>query len=169
MDQRVPAAGGLLGVVLGSVPVVPKETQLLFLAGAPACLAWIAATTFGHARSKEDHLRRIDEIERHVNQIAGEELLVFQSQHPNRQAVTAGRTGAAAIMAVASACLIAFAACAFLFQTQTNVPPPLAMAYNGYVLVSAGYVAVAFRSLRRYRYRRSPASPRLPFAAMRHE
>ncbi|MCC7291834.1 MAG: hypothetical protein IT449_07225 [Phycisphaerales bacterium] len=167
IDQRVPAAGGMLGIVLGSVPALPPETQLLFLAGIPSCLAWIVATTLGHARSKEDHLRRIDEIERLVNRIAGEELLVFQSQHPNRKASTAGRTGTAAMFAVGASCLTALAACIVLFHSRVLVDPQLAIAYDAYVGGTAAYLVHAVAALRRYRYQRPPAPPAPPFAAFR--
>lgn len=167
MDQRIPAAGSALGVVLGSLPALPPETQLLFLAGIPSCLSWIVATTLGHARSKEDHLRRIDEIERLVNRIAGEELLVFQSQHPNRKGATAGRTGTAAMLAVGAACLTALAACVVLFHTLVPVGPQLGMAYDAYVGASAAYLVHAVVALRRYRYQRPPGTPAPPFAAFR--
>lgn len=167
MDQRIPTAGGALGVVIGSVPALPPETQLLFLAGIPSCLSWIVATTLGHARSKEDHLRRIDEIERMVNRIAGEELLVFQSQHPNRKAATAGRTGTAAMLAVGAACLTALAACIVLFHSRALVDPELGLAYDAYVGVTAAYLVHAVIALRCYRYQRRPGTPAPPFAAFR--
>lgn len=167
MDQRIPAAGGALGVVLGSVPALPPETQLLFLAGIPSCLSWIVATTLGHARSKEDHLRRIDEIERLVNRIAGEELMVFQSQHPNRRGVTAGRTGTAAMLAVGAACLTALTACIVLFHSRALVDAEFGLAYDAYVGVTAAYLVHAVVALHRYRYERPPGSPAPPFAAFR--
>lgn len=167
MDQRIPAAGGLLGLVLGSVPAFPPATQQLFLLGVPACLSWIAATTLSHARSKEDHLRRIDEIERLVNHIAGEQLMVFQSQHPNRQVATGGRTGIAATLAVSVACLAGLAVCHQLFHGRPHIDPVLAAVYDLYVLAVSGYTAGAFFMLRRYRYRRSPSHPPPPFTAFR--
>lgn len=169
MDQRIPTTGGMLGLVLGSVPALPPETQLLFWVSVPACLTWIVATTLGHARSKEDHLRRIDEIERLVNHIAGEELMVFQSQHPNRKAAPAGRTGTAVMLAVSSACLTALAACLYLFHNETQVHSSLAAAYDGYVLAAGGYTIYAFRALRRYRYERPTGSPPPPFAVFRND
>ncbi|MBE7508215.1 MAG: hypothetical protein HS101_18285 [Planctomycetia bacterium] len=167
MDQRIPTAGGALGVVLGSVPALPAETQLLFLVGIPSCLSWIVATTLGHARSKEDHLRRIDEIERMVNRIAGVELMVFQSQHPNRKRATAGRTGTAAMLAVGAACLTALAACIVLFHSRSLVDAELGLAYDAYVGVTAAYLVHAVIALRRYRYQRPPGIPAPPFAAFR--
>ena|GEM_PF-5431898 len=35
MDRRLPMAGGTLGVLLGSVTVMPPETRLIFLIGLP--------------------------------------------------------------------------------------------------------------------------------------
>lgn len=85
VDRRLPVAGGTLGAVLGATTAMPADTRLAFLLGLPVALLWLLLSTVQHARSKEDHLRRVDEIERLVNRLAGEELLVFQSRHPDKR------------------------------------------------------------------------------------
>ena len=85
MDRRLPVAGGIIAVLLGTLGALPWEMQWMLLLGLPIALVWLMRTMLGHARAKEDHLRRIDEIEHHINDLAGVELIVFQSrQGPGR-------------------------------------------------------------------------------------
>jgi hypothetical protein len=167
MDRRLPVAGGTLGVLLGSVTVMPPDTKLIFLLGLPAALAWLLRTTANHARAKEDHLRRIDEIERQVNQIAGEELLVFQSRHPNRHRTVSGRTGVGTILAAFSVCLTMLAGCGYLFHPLARQDPITAAAYYSYLACVGAYQALTVAKLRRYRYRRPPPVAAPPFEARR--
>lgn len=120
----------------------------------PAAFAWLLTTTVAHARAKEDHLRRIDEIERSVNQLAREELLVFQSRHPNRRKA-AGRSGQGTILALLTACEAMLWGCACLFQSLGR-PESVEVAYLGYIACIATYLFAPVLSLRRYAYRKPP-------------
>lgn len=166
MDRRIPTAGAAISVVLGTLPALPADPRTIFLMALPAAVYWLMATTVGHARSKEDHLRRIDEIERQVNRIAGEELLVFQSRHPNRRLGPGGRTAMGAILAVGSACLTVLAACLHLFLEMDGAAES-GVLYAGYLAAVAAYLVYAMLEIRTYRYRRPPAAPAPPFAAFR--
>ncbi len=158
MDRRLPVAGGTLAAVLGATTAMPPATKLAFLLGIPVALLWLLLSTVQHARSKEDHLRRIDEIERLVNRLAGEELLVFQSRHPNRRRTPAGRSGFGTVLAQLSMCWILLGSCCFLvFNSVGLLEPAGEFAYHGYVAVTAGRMLLTVVRLRRYRYRRPPA------------
>lgn len=157
MDRRLPFAGGTLGAVLGSVPAMPHETKLAFLFGLPVGLLWLVLSTVQHGRSKEDHLRRIDEIERLVNQLAGEELLVFQSRHPNKRSVNAGRSGFATIVAILSTSWTMLAACGVLISVPVPLLPSFWLAtYAGYLACAGATMTLAVFRLRAYRYQRPP-------------
>lgn len=155
MDRRLPVAGGTLGTLLGATTAMPDETQLAFLLGLPIALLWLVLSTVQHARSKEDHLRRIDEIERAVNGIVGEELLSFQSRHPNERKYPGGRTGFAAVLAVISVALIMLTGCAWLMvQRTTQELTPNIVYYLIIILAIAMAMLVSVWRLSRYRYRR---------------
>jgi hypothetical protein len=161
IDRRLPVAGGTLGALLGATTAMPPDTKLAFLLGLPVALLWLLLSTVQHARSKEDHLRRIDEIERLVNRLAGEELLVFQSRHPNKQGTTAGRCGFGAVLSVLSTCSLMLAACCFLVSTPPGLLPLSGiLAYYLYNACIAGMMLHAVIRLRHYRYRRPPADGR---------
>ncbi len=160
MDRRFPVAGGALGAVLGSVTAMPPETKLTFLIGLPVALLWLVLSTVQHGRSKEDHLRRIDEIERLVNHLAGEQLLVFQSRHPNKRSVTAGRSGFGTVSAVLATSWVMLLACGVLtYLPSPLLPRPWLAGYFGYLAGTSGIMASAALGLRQYRYRRPPAGP----------
>jgi len=93
MDRRLPVSVGIIAAAIASMVAVPVDSQTALLFVIPPALFWLVRSTVQHARAKEDHLRRIAEIERTINSIAGEELLIFQSRHPNRSRVASGRTG----------------------------------------------------------------------------
>ncbi len=166
MDRRLPVAGGTLGALLGATTAMPADTKLAFLLGLPVALLWLLLSTVQHARAKEDHLRRIDEIERLVNRLAGEELLVFQSRHPNKRRMPAGRSGFGTVLSVLSTCWMMLAACCFLVST----PPRLlqlggTLAYCLYIAGFAGVMLHVVIRLRQYRYRRPPTNGRPIFEA----
>jgi len=157
MDRRVPAIGGTLAAVLSTTTAMPDQARLSFLLGLPIAVLWLFLSTVQHARSKEDHVRRIDEIERLVNRLAGEELLVFQSRHPNKARHAGGRTGFGSVLAVLSVCLIMLGACMYTVQ----IPRPL-LTHDGlgtyalYLSACAALMLAATLRLSRYRYRRPP-------------
>lgn len=102
IDQRIPLAAGALVALLSSSPAFTHDQRLALLLGLPAACVWLHGTIVLHVRSKEDVLRRIDEIERSINGLAAEELLVFQSRHPNRKRFVGGRSGFGSVLAVLS-------------------------------------------------------------------
>lgn len=159
VDSRLPVAGGTLGAVLGSFSALPPDTKLVVLLLMPPALTWLMRTTVNHSRSKEDVLRRLDEIERQVNQIAGEELLAFQSRHPNRGRNVSGRSGSSTVFAVLTCCLAGLASCGLLLCTTPAVGEPLAWSYWTLLAVSAIDQIRAIVKLRRYRYQKVPPEP----------
>lgn len=170
MDRRLPVAGGALWALLSSTTAMPPDTKLCFLLGLPAALLWLVRSTVEHAQSKEDHLRRIDEIERLVNSLAGEELLVFQSRHPNKRGPTAGRTGLATVRAVLSACVTMLAACTYLAAGSPHMLPVWGhRGYQAYVVVCGMLMTHGVVKLRRYRYRRPPPRERPVFEPHPHD
>jgi hypothetical protein len=157
MDRHLPAIGGTLAGILGSTTAMPDQARLSFLLGLPIAVLWLFLSTVQHARSKEDHVRRIDEIERLVNRLAGEELLVFQSRHPNKARHAGGRTGFGSVIAVLSVCLIMLGLCLHTVQT----PRPLLThdklaTYAVYLSGCAVLMLAATIRLSRYRYHRPP-------------
>ena len=157
MDRRLPAVGGTLGAVLGSATTMPESMRMAFLLGLPTAILWLLLSTVQHARSKEDHLRRIDEIERLVNRLAGEELLVFQSRHPNKARHAGGRSGFAAVFGVLTVCLIMLAACAYFMQTPARLLVSAELgSYVIYLAACALLMLWAVAGLTRYRYVRPP-------------
>jgi len=156
MEQRIPLVGGLLATILGGIPLFPAEVRVPALLGVPLALLWLLNTTVNHGRSKEDLLRRIDEIERSVNNFAGEDLCVFQSQHPGQADAIGGRTGMGTNMIILTFCLLMLGGCDFLFRSQTVSNGRASAWYTVYVGVMAVlHIADTWR-LRFYRYRKSP-------------
>jgi hypothetical protein len=156
MERRVPIAGATLAAFLGAVTVLPMEARLIYLVGLPIALLFFLRTTINHARSVEDALRRIEEIEHRVNAYADEELLTFQSTHPSRLRVVGGRTGRESVRAVFVTCVLMLAACVFLFHQTAAVPSPLPVLYDAFVAVSALLLIYYLLELRDYRYRKQP-------------
>lgn len=158
MDRRLPVVSGTLAALLGSLTIMPDEFRLVFLLGLPAALAALMLTTSSHGMSKEDHLRRIDEIERHVNAIAGEDLLLFQSCHPKKtSAGTHDRTASGTVSAIVTACGIMLAACSFIFHLTVAPSLEFRVAYHAYVAGTALYLVRLLLLFRSYRYRRQPS------------
>jgi len=168
MDRRLPAIGDTLAGILGSTTAMPNQTRLAFLLGLPIALLWLFLSTVQHARSKEDHVRRIDEIERLVNRLAGEELLVFQSRHPNKARHRGGRTGFGSVFAVLTVCLIMLGFCWY----SARIPSALlaggdVFGYLAYLAAAAAIMLVAIARLSGYRYRRPPPESGTIFQAHR--
>lgn len=153
LDRRVPlAATALIAVLVGAL-ALPADAQMIVLLALPLGAVWSVATALTHARSFEDALRRIEEIESRVNTLAGDELLVFQSRHPSRASTVGGRTGRDIIRAVAAASLLTTAACVWAAATleqPSSVRTGLAVYASAMLIV----IALLPRRLRLYRYRR---------------
>lgn len=157
VDRRLPVAGGALGAVLGGFTALPADSKLVVLLAMPPALTWLMRTTISHSRSKEDVLRRIDEIERQVNQIAGEELLAFQSRHPNRGQKVSGRSGSGIVFAVLAFCFTALASCAYLVGPMVGLSANLLTTYWVLLLATGTDIASSVVRLRRYRYHKPPS------------
>jgi hypothetical protein len=100
LDRRIPIVGGLLTAILGSVPVLPAQSQALALIAIPISLIWLLRTTINHARSFEDAIRGIERLEQRVNSIIGQDVMGFQSTHPSKGNTVGGRTGTETVWAV---------------------------------------------------------------------
>lgn len=156
LDRRVPIASAALATFLGSIAAVPPASQTIFLIGLPLAQVWLVRTTINHARSFEDVLRRIDEIERSVNALLGEDLLLFQSRHPSQGKATGGRTGVETVRTVYTSALLMLGACLYLaslsFEKRTL----------DFYAAACGLIAVHLTLsvflLRRYRYLKVPSS-----------
>ncbi|MBK8916288.1 MAG: hypothetical protein IPM64_17120 [Phycisphaerales bacterium] len=156
VDQRVPLVAGALMAVVSSVASLPAESQPAVLLAIPVANSWLLRMTVVHARAKEDVLRRIDEIERHVNQLAAEELLTFQSRHPNRQAAVSGRTGMGAVSSVLAMCFAGLLACLAFVVNRPATPSAFLLAYLGYTAVGMLDLVHVVLRLRGYRYAKGP-------------
>lgn len=151
LDRRVPIATAALASFLGSIAVVPPASQTIFLAGLPLAQVWLVRTTINHARSFEDVLRRIDEIERRVNELAGEEVLVFQSRHPSNGKAIGGRTGLETVWTVYTTALLMLGACVYLAALSSDTPN-LIEGYASGCGAIALYLTFLLLRLGRYRY-----------------
>lgn len=154
MDQRLPLAGGVLVTTLGALSSMSPETKHVLLLTLPAAIVWLGRMTVSHARSKEDVKRRIDELEHQINRCAGEELLAFQSRHPDAFRNVAGRTGIGTVWAVLTLCLTMLVACGYLFGAD-RPSRVVFLAYVAYVAGLAVHLVFQVQSLRRYRYRKA--------------
>ncbi len=154
VERSVPVAGGTLAAILSGSGSLPSETQRVVLLAMPAALLWLMRTTCAHARSKEDVVRRVAELEGAVNHIAGEELLAFQSRHPNRGQRVSGRSGGTTVFGVLSFCLTAVTACAWM---AIPLWPGWVVraAYCGYAIAVATDAVATVWHLGRYVYRKS--------------
>lgn len=155
IDRRVPAVGGTLAAILASATAMPVDTRIAFLLGLPLAAIGLIQSVCQHAQSKEDHLRRIDEIERLVNALAGEVLLVFQSQHPNRRRQPGGRSGFGTVFNVLTAVLIMLSACGVLAGTTDLIRESACLSsYYGYLITLTAVALGIVGRFRSYRYER---------------
>jgi hypothetical protein len=153
MDRRLPVSAAIFAGTVATVGALPNDSKIAFLLATPLAVLWMIRTTVQHACAKEDHLRRIDEIERLVNLIAGQDLLAFQSRHPNRGTVPAGRSGQSTVLATAASGLVLLGICVFLFIQSVGEFPVWP-----YLIYATGVgidVALHPILLGRYRYRKA--------------
>ncbi len=113
LDRRAPVTAAAFAGVVASLQAVPAGAQVILFVGLPIGLLWFVRTTVNHARSFEDVLRRIEEIECAVNDLLGTEVLRFQSKHPSRHRQVGGRTGHETVLAVLTTVLLVLGAAAF--------------------------------------------------------
>lgn len=159
LDRRMPVTAGAMAAVLSGLDAISRDSQLLLLLGVPLALVWFVRTTVNHARSFEDVLRRIEQIERAINDLLGKPVLNFQSRHPSRSQQVGGRTSRESVSAVLATSLLLLAAAAFRMHRAMLLPPPLEPAYLG-ILTLVG-VITAMEGIRLRRYRFEPAPPRM--------
>ncbi len=150
LDRRVPGVGATLAAFLGGVTVLPSTAQLLVLFGLPIALVWYFRSVITHAQAFEDAVRRIDQIERDVNDLAGAELLRFQSRHPSRSR-PGGRTGRGTIQAVFAMCLLLLLACG-LVGAAADIGDPILMSLTIELVAIAGILGARAWQASRYRY-----------------
>lgn len=156
LDRRVPLTGSALAAALGAALVLPLAAKIFILIAHPLALVWFLRTTINHARSFEDVIRRIEQIEGQLNQIAGHQLLRFQSHHPSRGKATGGRTGQETISAVLIASGLILLGCAGLTPSLVDVDAAVRgglLAYFGFIAI---YLAQTSIRLHRYRYSAQP-------------
>jgi len=159
LERRVPILGAALTGFVASVAVMPGLFQLGIAISLPLALVWFVQTTVNHARSLEDLFRRIEEIERGVNELAGVELLGFQSSHPSRGKAVGGRVGTGTTWTVAAGASLLLAACFYLVSTTEGIGGYARVGVLGYIAISTLSVIAQLWSLRRYRYERQSPGP----------
>jgi hypothetical protein len=160
LERRAMLAWAALGAFLTGFGAMTGDAQRAFLVGVPLAIFWLLRTTINHARSFEDALRRLDEIECRVNTLAGDELLAFQSRHPSRGGAIGGRTGTETLLTVLMTGLAMLAACGYLFQRHAEAPVEAVLGYAVYLGLIALSLIVQVWSLRSYRYRKAPQALR---------
>ncbi len=153
MDRRLPVSVGFFAVAVTSMLALPSDSRTAVLVVTPPALLWLVRTTVQHARAKEDHLRRIDEIEQTINSIAGEELLIFQSRHPNGATVAAGRSGRATVVATSFGAIAMLVMCLCVFLREPNSVPW--WLYAIYVAAIGADIVSCTIGLSRYRYQKT--------------
>lgn len=156
LDQRIPITTAILTTVLVTVIALPPLLQGVLLVGLPPSLVWLVRTTANHARSLEDALRRIDQIESEVNAEAGRPVMVFQSSHPSRGVQVGGRTGEATVQAVLVAATMLLCGCVLILGMMVSTPTEHLLAYCVFACLAAfGFIAT-HRQLCAYRYEPRP-------------
>lgn len=155
LDRRVPAAGAALLAFVGAIPSLSGPAQHVLLVAVPASLIWLLRTTINHARSFEDAIRRIEEVERAVNGLAGDRLMCFQSTHPSRGRAVGGRTGAETVLAVILSAVLLIGACGYLAGVSSSANPSQCIIYFTFLVSVAAVILREVRGWRRYRYTHS--------------
>jgi len=157
LDQRIPVASAILTTVLGCIVLLPPPLQIALLFGLPLSLLWLSATTFNHARSFEDALRRIEEIEHAVNEYAGVVLLQFQSCHPSRGTLVGGRTGKQTADAVLGTSVVLITTCVLAMVLVVHSHIAIVGAHAGLCIGIMVALAKGYRELRGYSYQHGPS------------
>lgn len=153
-DRRLLISGALLTGALTAICSLDAVTAQLLLWGLPVLLWVIVSATAGHARSKEDLLRRIDEIERHINLLAQADLLAFQSRRRQRDRVVGGRTGLRTINGTLVLCIVVLLGAVIAFQPARGLRSPASAALGLWAIAWAGLMVREAALLKNYRYER---------------
>ncbi|MCA9303415.1 MAG: hypothetical protein KC996_04770 [Phycisphaerales bacterium] len=152
LDRRIPAISGLLAAFMGSVPVLPEESQLLALIAVPVSLIWLVRTTTNHARSFEDALRAIEWHEHQMNALLGRDVIGFQSRHPSKGRSVGGRTGTESVYAVSTAACLILALSAYIAYSHIGIVGYPLLAYALFFLLVFGLVVRTIQVWRIYRF-----------------
>jgi hypothetical protein len=161
LDRRLPITAGAITAVLSGMDVVSADSQIILFVAVPLALVWFVRATINHARSFEDVLRRIEQIERSINALVGKQVLRFQSCHPSRLRNVGGRTSRESVSAVMATSLILLGVTAFrmyrsgLFPRDLEDPYLAGLALIGMLMLDEGI------QLSRYRYEPPPDIQRL--------
>lgn len=154
LDKRVPVTAGAMAVVIAALDVVSEESQLLLLLCVPIALIWFVRATVNHARSSEDVLRRIEEIETAVNALLGGPVIHFQSRHPSRGQKVGGRTGQESVSAVLATSLLVLGTAAYRMERLHVLPDSLEFVYT--IVLGMVGIIVLREGVRLSRYRYEP-------------
>jgi hypothetical protein len=152
LDQRVPLATGAITTVLACAVALTPTLQVGLLIGLLISVLWLFRTTVNHARSFEDALRRIEEIERAVNDRARALLLAFQSTHPSRGVQVGGRTGKETVDSVLVVSSLLLGWCLAITVRTSPLPVWSDLLYTLYVVIVCASMVHLHRMLRDYRY-----------------
>jgi hypothetical protein len=150
LDQRLPVTVGAFSATLISVQMLSDPARLLVLWATPPALVWLMRATVNHARSFEDALRRIEEIEELVNTLVGQRVLAFQSLHPSRGKAVGGRTGREAVVATEAAIVLLLVTAAYQFSQLQSAS--VLTAYAALLVAVMSVVDRERRRLSHYRY-----------------
>jgi len=153
MDRRLPTSVGVMAATFATMLALPTEFRIAVLVAVPYSVLWLARTTLQHAKAKEDHLRRIDEIERTVNGLAESEIMSFQSRHASREKTPSGRTGRSVLVGTVLSGLMTLFLCLCLFPSE--IFPVSPWVYYVYLLVLAVDLVLSPLVLSGYRYRKT--------------
>lgn len=160
LDRRVPLTGSVLAGFLGGAVVLPRDAQLFLLVTIPLAVIWFVRTTINHARSFEDALRRIEEIENRLNSLAGEPLVEFQTRHPSRLTSVGGRTGTETVATSLLVSLLLLSGCTLAIWKLDIPSPAIRYGLSAYVIAIALYLLWIAVQVSRYTYDKSaPPNP----------
>lgn len=153
LDRRLPATSTAITAMIAGIPLVSPESGPFLLVGVPLALLWLVKNTINHARSLEDILRRIEELEHGVNRIAGKQLLYFQSCHPSRYKAVGGRTGRESVTTVLASCLFLLGTCLYVSLVSLRFAQFAQLLYGAYLFTVALVLIVLVIRHVQYRYR----------------
>jgi hypothetical protein len=156
LDQRVPLVGAALTGLTGAVSLLAPSLQVILIVSLPLSSLWLLLTTINHARSLEDALRRIEEIERAVSKEQSPMPMVFQSSHPSRGVHVGGRTGEITIQAVALCCLLVSISCVLIAQYVVRLPAWAVLPYAVFLGAVVAACGLSYSRLRGYKYLHRP-------------
>jgi len=154
IDQRLALVAGALATLLAGSPSLPRHHRVLLHWVVPAACIWLHRIVLLHIQSKQDVLRRIAEIECQINRLASSQLLVFQSQHPNRGRVVGGRSGFGSVLGIVLICLLALAISLGFMAYEFGWSSSILAGYSLYGIAASVELIRSTWRLRKYRYRK---------------